>query len=94
MRAVAIQSRYAERDCRSIVNQQVNSIKKDVVLRTSYIGHQLLISTQPARGAIVELEPAWHEGFSSLMQQRKTSSARTVQPEMRLCPGSRFRKII
>ena len=58
MRAVAIRSRYAERDCQSIVNQQVNSIKNDVVLRTSYIGHQLLISTQPARGANVELEPA------------------------------------
>ena len=35
-RQVTIRSRDDERDCRSIVNQLVNSIPKDVLLRTSF----------------------------------------------------------
>ena len=36
-RPAAIRSRDVERDCQSIVNQLVNSIPKDVLLRTSYV---------------------------------------------------------
>ena len=35
-RQVTIRSRYVERDCRSIVNQLVTSMPKDVLLRTSF----------------------------------------------------------
>ena len=34
---MTIRSRDIERDCRSIVNQLVNSMPKDVLLRTSFI---------------------------------------------------------
>ena len=39
-RPVTIQSRGAERGCRSIVNQLVNSMPKDVLLTTSYTEHR------------------------------------------------------
>ena len=38
-RPVATRSRDVDRDCRSIVNQLVNSIPKDVPLRYSYVEH-------------------------------------------------------
>ena len=56
-RPVAIRSRDVERDCRSIVNQLVNSIPKDVLLRTSYVERQKLTSSQSGQGVSVELEP-------------------------------------
>ena len=39
-KAVTIRSWDVERDCRSIVNQLVNSMPKDFLLRTSYTGHR------------------------------------------------------
>ena len=39
-RQVTIRSRDVERDCRSIVNQVVNSMPKDVLLRTSFTEHR------------------------------------------------------
>ena len=39
-RQVTIRSRDVERDCRSIVNQLVNSMPKDVLLRTSFTEHR------------------------------------------------------
>ena len=38
-RPVAIPSRDVDWDCRSIVNQLVNSIPKDALLRNSYVEH-------------------------------------------------------
>ena len=49
-RPVAIRSLEAEPVCQSIVNQLVNSIPKAVLLRTSYVEYQQLISTQSAQG--------------------------------------------
>ena len=40
IRPVTIRSRDVERDCRSIVNQLVNSMPKDVLLRTSFTEHR------------------------------------------------------
>ena len=45
-RPVAIRSRDVERECRSIVNQLVNSIPKDAMLRTSYVEHREAILSQ------------------------------------------------
>ena len=39
-RRVTIRSRDVERNCRSIVNQLVNSMPKNVLLRTSYTEHR------------------------------------------------------
>ena len=45
-RPVTICSRGIERDCRSIVNQLVNSMPKDVLLRTSFTEHRTSIHVQ------------------------------------------------
>ena len=45
-RPVSIRSRGVERDCRSIVNQLVSSMPKEVLLRTSFTEHGTLNQTQ------------------------------------------------
>ena len=45
-RPVTIRSRGVERDCRSIVNQLVNSMPKDVLLRTSFTEHRTSTQVQ------------------------------------------------
>ena len=45
---VSIRSRGVERDCRSIVNQLVSSMPKEVLLRTSLTEHGTLIQAQAA----------------------------------------------
>ena len=54
-RPVAIRSRDVELDCRSIVNQIVSSIPKDLLLRTPYRECQQTFATQTAREVSVEL---------------------------------------
>ena len=54
-RPVAIQSRDVELDCRSIVNQLVSSLPKDVLLRTSYVKCQQPVATQTAQEVNVDL---------------------------------------
>ena len=53
---VVIRSRAVELDCQSKVNQLVNSMPNYVLLRTSYLERQQLISTQPTQGVSVELK--------------------------------------
>ena len=48
-RPQAIPNRDIERCYQSIVNQLVNSISKDVLLRTSYVEYQQQNSTQPTQ---------------------------------------------
>ena len=45
-RPVTIRSRDVVRDCRSIVDQLVNSMPKDVLLRTSYTEHREATNVQ------------------------------------------------
>ena len=45
-RPVAIRSRGVEPDCRSIVNQLINSMPKDVLLRTSFTEHRTSTQVQ------------------------------------------------
>ena len=52
---IAIWSRDVELDCKSIVNQLVSSIPKDVLLRTSYVECLQSIATQTAQEVNVEL---------------------------------------
>ena len=53
-RPAAIQSRDVEIDCRSIVNQLVSSIPKDVLLRTSYVECQQKVATQPLKRSVLK----------------------------------------
>ena len=53
-RPVEIPCRDVERDCQSIVYQLLNSITKDVLLRTSCVEQQQLTSTKPTQGVSVE----------------------------------------
>ena len=86
--------RCVERDCRSVVNQLVYSILKDVLFRPSYVEHQQLIITLSAQGISVELKSNVAKRLYSLIEKRSTSRARTVLAEMRLCPGIPLRKVI
>ena len=45
-RPVTIRSRGVERDCRSIVNQLVNSMPKDALLRTLFTEHRTSTQVQ------------------------------------------------
>ena len=54
-RPVEIRSRDIDLDCRSIVNQLVSSVPKNVLLRTSYVECQQLVATQTAQEVSVEL---------------------------------------
>ena len=54
MKPVAIRSRNVELPCRSIVNQLVSSITKDVLLGTSHVERQQATGTQTAQEVIVK----------------------------------------
>ena len=88
-RPVAIRSRDVELDCRSIVNQLASSIRKNALLRTSYVDRQQATGTQTAQEVSVKLRSSvTRRELSSLMRRWSTSRARTVYPEMKHCPGS------
>ena len=86
--------RCVERDCRSVVNQLVYSILKDVLFRPSYVEHQQLIITLSAQGISNELKFNVAKRLYSLIEKRSRSLARTFLAEMRLCPGIPLRKVI
>ena len=53
-RPVSIRSRGVERDCRSIVNQLVSSMPKEVLLRTSFTENGTLNQTQATEGVRIK----------------------------------------
>ena len=89
-RPVTIRSRDVERDCRSIVNQLVNSMPKDVLLRTSFTEHQTSTHVQPQKNSGSSRNPALREKYNLRMQGKSMSRARSVHPGTRHCPGSPF----
>ena len=58
-RPVSIRSRGVERDCRSIVNQLVSSMPKEVLLRTSFTEHGTLNQTQATEEVRVKSRPSF-----------------------------------
>ena len=58
-RQVTIRSRDVERDCRSIVNQLVNSMPKDVLLRTSFTEDGTSIQVQATEDVRVKLKSSF-----------------------------------
>ena len=87
-RPVVIRSRDVELDCRSIVNQLVSSIPKDVFLRYSYVELQLATGTQTVQVVSVKLRSSVTRRVQFTDAKRSTSRARTVHPEMKHCQGS------
>ena len=58
-RQVTIRSRDVERDCRSIVNQLVNSMPKDVLLRTSFTEHGTSTQAQDTEEVRIKSKPSF-----------------------------------
>ena len=58
-RSVSIRSRGVERDCRSIVNQLVSSMAKEVLLRTSFTEHGTLNQTQSTEEVRIKSESSF-----------------------------------
>ena len=53
-RPLAIRTLDVEMDCRAVVNQLVNSIQKNVYLRTSYVESQQGTGTETAQDVCVK----------------------------------------
>ena len=87
-RPVTIRSRDVEQDCLSIVNQLVNSMPKDVLLRTSFTEHRTSIHVQATEEVRSSRNPALREKYILRMQGKSISRARIVHPGTRQCPGS------
>ena len=58
-RPVSIRSRVVERDCRSIVNQLVSSMPKEVLLRTLFTEHGTLNQTQSTEEVRIKSESSF-----------------------------------
>ena len=69
-RPVTIRNRGVERDCRSIVNQLVNSMPTDVLLKTS-IGHRPRF--KPLKKSVSSQCPASREKYILRMQGKSMS---------------------
>ena len=89
-RPVSIRSRGVERDCRSIVNQLVSSMPKEVLLRTSFTEHGTppSIRPKPLKKSGSSRDLASRGKCISRMQEKNTSRARIVRPGTRQCLGS------
>ena len=78
-RPAIIRSRDIERDCRSIVNQLVNSMPKDVLLRNSFrplkksdIGHRLM--SRPLKKSGSSQNPSSRERYiTDAREEHETS---------------------
>ena len=81
-RPVIIRGRDVERDCRSIVNQLVTSMPKDVLLGNRPRSKSL-------RKSASSRNPASREKYISQMQKQNTSRAQIALPGTKQCPGSR-----
>ena len=87
-RPVSIRSRVVERDCRSIVNQLVSSMPKDVLLRTSFTEHRTLTQAQVTEEVRVKSRSSFTKKYISRMQEKSTSRAQIVHPGTKQCPDS------
>ena len=99
-RPVAIRSRDVERDFQSLVNQLVNSIPKDILLRTPYVERQHLISTRSTQGINVELKSSMARRVQFVDAKKEyepcsdCSSGDETSSRDETCPGSQLRKVV
>ena len=75
-RPVSIRSRGVERDCRSIVNQLVSSMPKEVLLRTSFTEYGTLNQNKLLRKSGSGRNLASRGECISRMQKKNTSEPR------------------
>ena len=75
-RPVSIRSRGVERDCRSIVNQLVSSMPKEVLLRTSLIEHGTLNQAEATEEVRVKSRSSFTRKvhFTDVREEYKPSS--------------------
>ena len=88
-RPVIIRGRDVERDCRSIVNQLVTSLSKDVLLRTSFTERGKSTPSKSLKKSGSSRNPTSREKHISQMQKQNTSRAQIALPGTKQCPGSR-----
>ena len=72
-RPVTIRSRGVERDCRSIVNQLVNSTPKEVLLRTSFTEHRSSTQVQANEEDSVKSKSSFTRKVHLRMQEKSIS---------------------
>ena len=87
-RPVTIRSRDVERDCRSIVNQLVNSMPKDVLLRTPYKENRAATYVQTTEEVRVKSRSSVTRKVQLTNAKKSSSRARTVHLGTKNCPGS------
>ena len=89
-RPVTIQSRDVVRDCRSIVNQLVNSMPKDVLLRISYKEHREATNVQITEEDRVKSKSSVTRKvqFTEANEEYEPCSHSSSGLETRHCPGS------
>ena len=83
-RPLTIRSRNVGRDCRLMVN----SMPKDVLLRTMFTEHRHQPMSKPLKKSGSSQSPALRERYNSQRQGRSTNRARIVHPGTRHCPGT------
>ena len=88
-RPVIIRGRDVERDCRSIVNQLVTSMTKEVLLkvRSQNVGNRPRSKLLKRSGS--SRNSASQEKYISQMQKQNKSRAQIALPGTKQCPGSR-----
>ena len=87
-RPVSIRSRGVERDCRSIVNQLVSSMPKEVLLRTSFTEHGTLNQTQATEEVRINSRSSFARKvhFTDAREEYEPSPDCSCGDEQ--CPGS------
>ena len=86
---VIIRGRDVERDCRSIVNQLVTSMLKEVLLMTLFTERGKSTRSKSLKKSGSSRYPASREKYISRMQKKSTSRAQIALPGTKQCPGSR-----
>ena len=88
-RPVIIRGRDVERDCRSIVNQLVTSMPKDVLLRTSFTERGKSTPVQVTEEVRVKSKCSFTRKVHFTDAKENTSRAQIALPGTKQCPGSR-----
>ena len=87
-RPVSIRSRGVERDCRSIVNQLVSSMPKEVLLRTSFTEHGTLNQTQATEEVRIESRSSFARKVHFTDAREEYEPSPDCSSGTRQCPGS------
>ena len=87
-RPVSIRSRGVERDCRSIVNQLVTSMPKEVLLRTSFTEYGTSNQNQATEEVRIRSKSSFTRRVHFTDAKEEYEPSQIVRPWTRQCPGS------